>query len=64
MKPFWDRKEIFLGLSLGLIFSAAWLLQIPWLLLFSLIPIIRHSEGKVNQGVCGRKEEEKRWEKK
>ncbi|MFZ9581398.1 MAG: O-antigen ligase family protein [Crocinitomicaceae bacterium] len=40
MKPFWDRKEIFLGLSLGLIFSAAWLLQIPWLLLFSLIPII------------------------
>ena len=40
MKPFWDRKEIFLGLSLGLIFSAAWLLQSPWLLLFSLIPII------------------------
>ena len=40
MKPFWDRKEILLGLSLGLIFSAAWLLQSPWLLLFSLIPII------------------------
>ena len=40
MKPFWDRKEIFLGLSLGLIFSAAWFLQSPWLLLFSLIPII------------------------
>ena len=40
MKPFWDRKEIFLGLSLGLIFSAAWLLHSPWLLLFSLIPII------------------------
>jgi O-antigen ligase len=40
MKALLDKKEVFLGLSLGLVFSASWLIHNPWLLLLAIPQVV------------------------